>query len=68
MGKRTESGRKTTRSGDDLTRRVIVIKVFWRVFAVDGEIFEGGVLLDDGDGGVCQERHRFVWWVEVLGE
>ena len=66
MGKRTESGSETTRSGDDLARRVVAMKVFWRVFAVDGGSFEGGVVLDDGDRGVCRERHRFVWWVEVL--
>ena len=67
VGKRTESGSETTRNGDDLARRLIAIKVFWRVFAVDGGSFEGGVVLDDSDRGVFPEQHRFVWWVEVLG-
>mmetsp|Transcript_48023 Transcript_48023/g.93812 ORF Transcript_48023/g.93812 Transcript_48023/m.93812 type:complete len:133 (-) Transcript_48023:730-1128(-) len=67
VGKRTKSGSETTGSGDDLTSRVVAIKVFWRIFAVDVGNSKGNVVVDGGDGGAYWERYRFVWWVEILG-
>ena len=68
MEKRTESGRETTRSGDDLARRVVAIDIFGSVVVVYAGRSGGDVMLKCGDQGkVFRERHRFIWWLEVLG-